>query len=537
MPRSPFLVHAVHAHAHLAVQQQVAAPALAEGRAQVEADDYRELQPLGLVHAHYAHHVVALAQSGRRGHVLTGAPELLHILQKAVQAAVLRVLILGRALAQQAQVGLPLQPSGQRAHVHIVARLVQQQPCKLAQRQRARVALPCVQAAQEVAHARAQRGLGALAALRVALQRLGKAALGRGGAHRAQVGRVKAEHGRVHHAQQVKVAQAVVYHAHQLQQLPDLKRIEVAAGGIGIGGYALAQQHLQRLGRQRLHRAGEHHYVARLHRAQLARLAVQHGRADKLLYQLRGHARLALLAGELLQLVLFLGVLPLPGFGLLVAQYVQFNRRVVLQRGQARPQRGAVVVVYLILLAVHHAREHAVYEVQHIGARAEVAVEVYAQRVRALAARKAVVLGHEYGRVGLAEAVDALLDVAHHEARAGRRDQVQYALLHQRYVLIFVDEHIVEHRPHRARHGRVAQRPERVMLQVVEVERAALALAARVLALEQALQARQRRYRAAEVGVPGRVALRQQQRQLLHGRRHVLGALAHELDELGQRRA
>ena len=55
------------------------------------------------------------------------------------------------------------------------------------------------------------------------------------------------------HAQQIVITQSIVYHTHEFKQLAHLVCVEIAAARLGISGYALAQQHFQRLRCKRLH--------------------------------------------------------------------------------------------------------------------------------------------------------------------------------------------------------------------------------------------------------------------------------------------
>ena len=73
VPRGHALIHTIHSYSGVTVKYQIVAIRAVETCAQIQTYDYRKFKALRFVHAHYAHHVVTLAQRGRGSHVLTGA--------------------------------------------------------------------------------------------------------------------------------------------------------------------------------------------------------------------------------------------------------------------------------------------------------------------------------------------------------------------------------------------------------------------------------------------------------------------------------
>ena len=98
-------VHALEGQASLRVgAQQLPVRGHAEIARQLHQDDQRKLQPLGFVQRHDAHHIVVFAQFARRARIARAVGQIADgqkIMQRSPRAVCLR------ALAQQAQIGLP----------------------------------------------------------------------------------------------------------------------------------------------------------------------------------------------------------------------------------------------------------------------------------------------------------------------------------------------------------------------------------------------------------------------------------------------
>ena len=391
----------------------------AEARAQPRADDDGELQPLGLVHRHDAHHVVVL---GKGGHVLlaVAAGGRGDAAQEVAQAQARRV-VLGGALGQGAQVGGAHAALGQRGKPHEQPRLLQHGRAQRGQAVLLRQAAHALQLHGKAARLFAQRFVGAVG--RVARQAEPHAAVlvpavGASAvqADLRQLLRVKIAHA-VQRAQQVHVLQRVVHRpevVHHLQNLGGLVEIAAAAR---VDGDAVPGKHLHVLRQHRQHGPSQHHDVAKA-RGAFGAVGVVDGRAHQAAHQPRHRLDLAADGLAVLLVAAALAVDELEDGGRAVGG--------VLPAGM---QRGVLVVVHAGGLLRHAARKDAVDGREHVPCRAEVAVE--RDELPARARLVAPLLGQEQRRVALAEAVDGLLDVADVEHVVPPADARQNRLLHQ----------------------------------------------------------------------------------------------------------
>ena len=136
-------------------------------------------------------------------------------------------------------------------------------------------------------------------------------------------------------------------------------------------------------------------------------------------------------------------------------------------------------------------------------------------------------------RLGLPEAIDALLHVADEEQPVLPRKAADDGLLNRAGILIFVDEHIAVLRAERRAHLGQRQRRERVVFEVVKIHHAALALGRRVervVCLGQLGQPVQRRGRHADIR---RRVLQRQRKGRLHIRDGLFERVAPRLHPVG----
>ena len=148
-------------------------------------------------------------------------------------------------------------------------------------------------------------------------------------------------------------------------------------------------------------------------------------------------------------------------------------------------QRRGIVVCKLHRLGRHELREDPVHSRKHARAAAVVLREVDACILLAQGRILALLLEEEL-RVGETEAIDALLDVADGKEVVITRDERENRLLYAVRVLILVNHHflVLLAQGERLRRGAklslrrilVAEDGEREMLQVVEIDDAALLL-------------------------------------------------------------
>ena len=94
---------------------------------------------------------------------------------------------------------------------------------------------------------------------------------------------------------------------------------------------------------------------------------------------------------------------------------MQLHGRVVLPRGQAAEELFPLVVLDFRLLRVHDAAENRVCRLQHVRAGAKVFLQINAPLFFALRLVKPRRFLQKQRRLGLPEAIDALLHVADEE--------------------------------------------------------------------------------------------------------------------------
>ena len=252
------------------------------------------------------------------------------------------------------------------------------------------------------------------------------------------------------HGDQLDVAAAVGDQPEHRQRERDFGRVEVARRAVGIGGQPLREQHRQHRREGRRLRPRQNREVAIAQRGVLAHHLTDAAGDEQPLPLGGAHLgdgfvdRLALLRGALEQVDLH----RLAGVGGVEAR-VQPRERVVLDLGVA---------------AGHGALEYGVDEFEHGRLRAEVARQ--RQQLPAVARAEAGILFDEQPRLGHAEPVDRLLDVADHEQIVRPRHARDDGLLDVGGVLIFIDEHIVELLAHSAGSLLIPKRDERAALEI-----------------------------------------------------------------------
>ena len=428
-----------------------------DGLAQPDDEADGELQPLRFMYRHQPHAVLA---AGGKGRVRSGGIAVVDVrkmveerrqalvraalerLRKAVQhpqvgALLLAVLVGGgdggqsRAAVQQPEKGMAGHPARLRAQVGKLARECE---ALFGQRQRKRPPADSEEGRRGAAGARRLHG--------------GAAVDGASDAGMVAPNRSEAPH--------LVVEAARVREARNLKQLVRREAVNRAAhrGGDGdvVGGVVHRLQQRKRqldLGaRQKLVRA----LGADGDAAVLERVLVRLGEAAHGAEQHRDVG----IADALAVLQPFLGDQP-ANFGsdvgrlrrdavgllLLLVQHAErrLHGQAVVRPGLGENQRLGRIVAAGVFRRVDR-REHGVDELGD----AAVAAEIFAQEHR-LPLHSAVVgaaVGLENLRLGVAEAVDALLDVADHKAvvRLGNRRKNQ--ILQAVYVLIFVDADFVE---------------------------------------------------------------------------------------------
>ena len=126
---------------------------LVETLGDIGDDDDGELESLALVDAHDAHDVLARAERARDGEVGVALAQVLEEAQEAEEAAVIRLLILCRAVGEHTQIGLAQQAALEAAHVVVVARLTVERPDELRHAVAHGIAAPAVERGTEVGRA------------------------------------------------------------------------------------------------------------------------------------------------------------------------------------------------------------------------------------------------------------------------------------------------------------------------------------------------------------------------------------------------
>ena len=162
-----------------------------------------------------------------------------------------------------------------------------------------------------------------------------------------------------------------------------------------------------------------------------------------------------------------------------LAEHDNFCAAVTLGILAAAVHHAVVFIVYAARFVRHYGAEKRVDEGEHAVGRAEV-YRKFQSTVALLHVGK--FFGEEH-RLGAAESVDCLLDVAdgEHLLRAG---EVDYSFLHGVDVLIFVDEHVFIPRVNFLPDRGVGEKFKREMLQVCRVEHVFFALNCGIFAVE-----------------------------------------------------
>ena len=425
---------------------------------QAGEDDHGKLQPLGLVHGHDADDVLLIAQ-GLGGPAVIRAGAQVCALQEIIQGAAL-----GSLLRQQAQVGLPGSAVLRRAGGVVDAGFVQQQADEDVQGHPAAEEAPAVESGKQVGGFDADRRVrcGGSSHEDLVIGRRGRRVADPDG---RQLLGAEAEAGNAADGHQREVLVRVVDHPEQVHHILDLAqvvilrvrvRIEGNAGlaeGVrvdgGVGGRVAQQDHdvpvpVAGPGRQR-------------------RIALLHQGPDPL----GNKAGFPLGAcGDAL-------LLP----RILVGRDQQPQLRFRAGgRFRAGAQGGAVVIFDLQRLAVHDHGEDLVDGVEDVPGGAEVLLQQDLTLRAAWFNGKTLVLVHEQRRLGLAKAVDALLDVADHEELVPPVQRLDDLLLDGADVLVLVDEQHIILTGELPGDGFLPQEGQAAVLQVVVVQDAAFEL-------------------------------------------------------------
>ena len=162
-----------------------------------------------------------------------------------------------------------------------------------------------------------------------------------------------------------------------------------------------------------------------------------------------------------------------------LVEYVDLGKGRVLRIFQTGVQAGEVVVNDLGIAAGHRPREDGVDEVDHRARGTEVARQ--RQELSAIAAQVALIAVEKKARLGEAEAIDGLFDVADGEEVVAARNGGDERLLKVGNVLIFVDEDVVVLLADALSHLLAHQGAQCATLEIGVGKAAALLLAAGVL--------------------------------------------------------
>ena len=438
----------------------------AERPREVRKDHDRKFQSLGLVDAHDAHALRGVR--GLRHGRLAGFQLLAQMPDKGEEPPPAAALKFLRQREERTKIFPACGSSPHRAeHRRDMAALIERRD-QLGERERLRALAQLAQQREEPHRVLAPvRGE---CIVKIAARRF-----------RAQLGetvRCEAEERRTQHGDERHVLPRVVQYFEQREGHGDLHRLVKASVALGGAVQPAALQRAAIVGKPCAGRAHEDDDVLLPHRARLVRFIVLHREAagDEPLYVVRDEARLGPGRAELFRVALLRGHL-----------HKMELRAAVGVLGIARPDvQGLVLaVVQLAHFPGKDVAEHEVRRVQHRVARAEVLGK---QQLCALALRRvggvriAQIVVKEDARVGEAEAVDALLDVADGEkvfsfTGNGGED----AVLHLVRVLIFVHHDLAVALRDRSRKvGGLSVRAEEqvdgLMLLVGEVRRVAAAL-------------------------------------------------------------
>ena len=303
---------------------------------------------------------------------------------------------------------------------------------------RRKIAQPA-QLRQEAVAPPARRAVVLTAEIQTAVQRR---ALSGKTQHRKIVGR-EAEQRTEQHRKQRDVVGRIVDHAQQIEHQPYLLRTEEVAALLAIRGNPVLRELTDKLRAALLLAlvligsaalgAHQHREVAERDRTLVISFGHGHARVDHLPNAARRIARLQ------------------SGFGTAFVKVALFDQgKLGIARGIERVALRAEVEILLGRVVGHDARKDEVDRVADLLTAAEVLAEIDHRGIL----RIVLVIGliaapalREQLRLGLTEAVDALLDVADRkEIFAAVGDAVVYDLLNQVHVLILVDDHLRESR-------------------------------------------------------------------------------------------
>ena len=257
----------------------------------------------------------------------------------------------------------------------------------------------------------------------------------------------QAHRGGAQHADQLHVAAAVRHQLQQRQRQRNLHGFIEVLGAVGEGGNALLGQDRRHATQNAPLGAGQHGKVPE---PQLRVLAHQGMDAA------RNEQRLALADLHLEQLLAGLAA---------VRGLQQVNLHLAAAEAEVAMVQPRVCVVHdLAVAAVHGPLEHPVDEAEDRRAGAE----VHRQRQQRAAVPPLVggILLQKQPRLGLTEAVDGLLHVAHHEQVVASGDAGNQRLLHVGGVLVLVHEDVIVALPQGAGGVVVPERPQRAVLQI-----------------------------------------------------------------------
>ena len=388
---------------------------------------------------HDAHDVLVFAD-GAGAHGVAARAQPLRIAQEAAQRAALRLHIRPGTGDEQVQIGLPGRAAGERARLRDEARLGIDALDQRVRAHMARAQPPAGQPRIERAQLLCQRVVHLLAVAAHGLV-IGHARIRRVNADVGQLVVAQARGRAAQARQQRRVLRAVVDRREQRHHRADLRDVEVALARIAEGRDALLLQDVRRQRSAAARDAHENRHVAIAQRALATGFGVVKRRADQRTDALardqrlpldRRQLALAVRAVAVLQLVLLVLVRLRVGRAVLrLIEDVQLDGRVVLAHGQARNQPLARIIADLRHVRAHDPPEHRIDGFQHVGAGAEVALQVNPAAQRRIVRVPARRLVKEQRRLGLAEAVDALLDIADAEPPVLPREAAENRLLNR----------------------------------------------------------------------------------------------------------